>query len=103
MASSNSDYETGSMPIEAQSHTFGGFMNLTVYGGCLVVFILLYPTLVFCTPLAWLPSLIITLVVGIILGVVFKLKGGWYAGIIGLSIFLAVVTALLMWFRASVG
>ncbi len=101
MASANSDYETGSMPIEAQSKTFGGFMNMTVYGGSLVAFILLYPILVFCTPLAWLPSLIITLVFGIILGVALKLKGGWYASIIGLSIFLALVTLGLTLFRSA--
>jgi len=95
MASSNSDYTPGSMPVVAQSRTFDGFMNLTVYGGCLVVFLLLYPTLVFCTPLAWLPSLVIAAVVGIILGVVFKLKGGWFAAIIGLSIFLAICSAAL--------
>jgi len=101
MASANSDYKTGSMPIEAQSKTFGGFMNLTVYGGSLVAFILLYPTLVFCTPLAWLPSLIITLVFGIVLGVALKLKGSWFAGIIGLSVLLAIVTLLLTLFRSA--
>jgi len=103
MAASNSDYTTGSMPIEAQSHTFGGFMNFTVYGGCLVCFILLYPILVFCTPLAWLPSLVISAVFGIILGLVFKLKGGWYAGIIGLSIFLAIFSLFLIWLRSLAG
>jgi len=103
MASSNSDYETGSMPIEAQAHTFGGFMNFTVYGGSLVAFILLYPILVFCTPLAWLPSLIITFVFGVVLGLALKLKGGWYAGIVGVSIFLAIATLLLTLFRSAVG
>ena len=95
MASADSDYTPGSMPVEAQSHTFGGFMNLTMYGGCLIVFTLLYPILVFCTPLAWFPSLVVAAVVGIILGVVFKLKGGWFAAVVGLSIFLAMVSLAL--------
>lgn len=95
MASANSDYKPGTMPVEAQARTFGGFMNLTVYGGCFIVFILLYPTLVFCTALTWLPSLIISVVVGIVLGLVFKLKGGWYAAIIGTSILLALISLAL--------
>lgn len=103
MASANSDYEQGSMPVEAQSRTFGGFMNITVYGGCLIVYLLLYPTLVFSTPLTWLPSLVIAAVVGIILGVIFKLKGGWFATIIGFSIFLAIFAPVLIWLRSFAG
>lgn len=95
MASADSDYTPGSMPVEAQANTFGGFMNFTVYGGCLIAFFLLFPILVFCTPLTWVPSLAISAVFGIILGIVFKLKGGWYAGVIGLSIFLALVSLAL--------
>ena len=102
MASANSDYQQGSMPVEAQSRTFGGFMNLTVYGGCFLAFILLYPILAFCTPLTWLPSLAIAAVVGIILGLVFKLKGGWYATVIGLSIFFVILRALILWASALV-
>ncbi len=103
MASANSDYIQGSMPVEAQSRTFSGFMNLTVYGSCLIVFLLLYPTLVFSTALTWLPSLVIAAVVGILLGVVFKLKGAWFATIIGLSILLAVAAPVLIWLRSLAG
>lgn len=103
MASSDSDYEIGSMPVEAQSSTFSWFMNYTVYGGCLIAFILLYPILVFCTPLSWFPSLVMSAVIGIVLGLVFKLKGGWYAAIIGLSVFLALFTLFLIWLRSMAG
>lgn len=103
MASANSDYISGSMPVEAQSSTFGGFMNLTVYGGCFIAFLLLYPILAFCTPMAWLPSLVITAVFGIVLGLIFKLKGRWYAAIIGMSVFLAVFSVGLIQLRLLAG
>lgn len=98
MAAGQSDYVQGSMPVEAQAGTFGGFMNLTVYGGSLIAFLLIYPILVFCTPLAWPASLIATVVIGILLGVALKLKGGWFAGIISLSIVLAIFSAALAFF-----
>ena len=103
MASAHSDYKQGSMPVEAQTNTFGGFMNLTVYGSCFIAYLLLYPILVFCTPLAWLPSLVIAAVLGVILGVVFKLKGSWFATIIGMSIVLFVMTLFLIWLRSLAG
>ena len=92
MASSDSDYVQGSMPVEAQTGTFGGFMNLTVYGGCFIAFFLLFPILVFCTPLAWFPSLIAAVIFGVILGLVFKLKGVWYAAVIVSAIILALAS-----------
>ena len=96
MASAQSNHVQGTMPVDAQSRTFGGFMNLTVYGGCFITFLLLYPILAFSTPLSWLPSLIISAVVGIILGVIFKLKGGWFATIVGVSIFLVILRVVIL-------
>lgn len=95
MATGPSDFKPGTMPVESQTSTFGGFMNLTVYGGSLIAVILLYPILVFCTSLAWLPSLVITGVFGIILGVALKLKGGWFAAVIGLCVFLAIISVII--------
>lgn len=95
MAAGSSDFKQGSMPVEAQKGTFGGFMNLTVYGGGMIAVILLYPILVFCTALAWLPSLAATAIFGIIFGVAMKLKGGWFASVIGLCIFLGILSLLI--------
>jgi len=85
MASTKSDYTPGTMPVKEQSQTFGGFMDMTVYGGSLIAVLLLFPILVFCTPLSWFPSLIVTVIFGVILGAVLKLKGGYYAGVISVS------------------
>lgn len=95
MAAGHSDYTRGKMPVEAQSGTFSGFMGLTVYGGCAIGVILLMPILVFAVRLAWPLALIISFVFGIILGVVFKLKGGWYVGLVVMAIMATIVSFLL--------
>lgn len=95
MAAEHSDYVRGTMPVDAHEGTFGGFMSTTRYGSALIALVVLMPTLVFGTALTWFPALIVTFIVGVILGISLKLKGGWYAGIIGLSIFTAIVCALL--------
>ena len=94
MAAGHSDYTRGKMPVEAQSGTFSGFMGLTVYGGCAIGVILLMPILVFAVHLAWPLALIISFVFGIILGVVFKLKGGWYVFVVGLAILTAIFSVV---------
>lgn len=98
MAAGPSDHKIGTMPVESQKGTFGGFMNTTVYGGCMLAVILLFPILVFCTALTWVPSLVLTAVFGIILGVALKLKGGWFAAVIGLCVFLAILSVLVSLF-----
>ena len=95
MASNHSDFIKGTMGVSEHKKTFGGFMGFTVYGGAAVALIVLYPTLVFGTPLGWLPSLIATLILGFILGAVFKLKGGWYVGMIASAIPVGILSLLL--------
>lgn len=95
MTGQHSDYVHGTMPVNDHRGTFGGFMSTTRYAGSLIALIVLMPTLVFGSSLTWFPALIITLILGIVLGVALKLKGGWYAGIISLGLFTAVICALL--------
>lgn len=95
MATEHSDYVRGTMSVEDHKATFGGFMGFTKYGGAAVALIVLYPTLVFGTPLGWFASLIITLLVGVLAGIGLKLKGGWYAGMIAGAIPFAIISAIL--------
>lgn len=95
MAAEHSDYVHGTMGVEDHKKTFGGFMGFTVYGGAAIALIVIYPTLVFGTPLGWLASLIATLIIGVILGVALKLKGGWYAGMIASAVPVAIASAIL--------
>ncbi len=95
MAGADSNYNRGDMEITEQKGTFGGFMGLTVYGGALIALMLLFPILtVGGVHLGWLPALIITFVVGVIIGVALKLKGTWFATITILAILTAIVCAL---------
>lgn len=95
MASGHSDYTRGKMPVQAQSGTFSGFMGLTVYGTCALGVILLMPILVFAVNMAWFPALIISFAFGVILGLIFKLKSGWYVGLVVLAIITAITSILL--------
>jgi len=95
MAGGQTDYKHGTMKVDAQSGTFTGFMGGTKYGGALIALIVIMPTLVFAVNLHWLPSLVATLITGFIIGAALKFKGGWYVGLIGLSILVAIISFLL--------
>lgn len=94
MAADHSDYTHGTMPVDAQEGTFKGFMGITMYGGALIAIVLLMPTLFYGANMAWMPALITTLIVGVVIGLALKFKGAWYASIIGLAIVTAIVCAL---------
>lgn len=98
MAGGHSDYTHGTMKVDAQSGTFSGFMGGTKYGSALIALIVIMPTLVFAVGLHWLPSLIATVVLGFVLGMAMKFKGGWYVGIVGLAVVVAIVSFLLSLF-----
>jgi len=95
MAGGQSDYTHGTMKVDAQSGAFSGFMDGTKYGGALVALIVIMPTLVFAVNLLWFPSLFVTVVLGFIIGVVLKFKPGWYVGIVGLAVLVAIFSAIL--------
>ena len=98
MAGGQSDYTRGDMEIKAQRGTFDGFMVGTIYGGAALVVILLFPILMFAVHLGWLPSLIVSVVVGIIIGMALKLKGAWYASLIGLGLVTGIVSFIFSLF-----
>lgn len=95
MAASKSDYKRGEMEINAQKGTFSGFMAGTVYGGAAIIVGLLFPILVYGVNLSWAPALITSIVVGILIGIGLKLKGAWYASLIGLGILAAIICAVV--------
>ncbi len=94
MAGSHSDYKHGDMEITAQEGTFDGFMAGTMYGGAAIIVGLLFPILVFGAGLSWLPSLIASVVVGVLIGIGLKLKGAWYASLIGIGLVTGIICAI---------
>ncbi|MEP3890889.1 MAG: aa3-type cytochrome c oxidase subunit IV [Hellea sp.] len=95
MAAEHSDYEHGTMGVDDHKKTFSGFMGTTVYGGAALALIVIFPTLVFGVHMGWLPSLITTLIIGVILGVVLKLKGGWYAAMVASAVPIAIASFII--------
>lgn len=95
MAAGSSNYNRGEMNVKAQSGTFGGFMGLTKYGGALVALIVLMPTLVFAVGMGWFSALIVSLIVGFVIGVALKFKAMWYVVLVGTAIFVGIISFLL--------
>lgn len=93
MAKSN--YTRGDMVIEDHKETFGGFMNFSVYGGAAIIVTLMFPILVFGVNIAWPGALLATIILGVVLGIVMRFKGQWYAIVIGAAVLMAVVIGLL--------
>lgn len=91
MASGHSDYVRGTMPIDGHGKTFDGFIKGSAFITAFLIVVLLMPILLFAVHLAWLPSLIVTFVVGLILAPLLKLGGAWYGVLVGM----AAVTSLL--------
>ncbi len=95
MAGGHSDYKHGSMEVTAQSGTFSGFMGGTIYGGALIALIVIMPTLVFAVELHWFLALVATVAIGFLLGIALKLKPGWYVGVVGLAVVVAIFSTIL--------
>lgn len=101
MGTDHSDYVKGTMGVSAHKHTFGGFMGFTIYGGAAIALLVLYPTIVFGTPLGWLASLITTVIIGFIIGPALKLKGGWYVGVIAGAVLMGLMSLVAVIVHAS--
>ena len=90
-----SNYTPGDMDITAHKSTFSGFMTGTVYGGAAIALSLIYPILVFGTPLGWFAALFTTVVLGFIAGFALKLNMGWFASVIATAIPVAVISWII--------
>lgn len=91
----NTDYTRGEMKITDHKETFSGFMGMSVYGAAAIIVVLLFPILVFAVNLAWPTSMLVTVIVGVIIGVALKFKAQWYALLVGGAIFFSIIIALL--------
>jgi len=94
MAGGQSDYTRGTMKVDAQSGTFSGFMGGTKYGGSFIALVVILPTLIFGVGVPYFPSLIATIVLGFLIGLGLKLKGGWYVGIIGAAVLTTILVGI---------
>ena len=95
MAGGHSNYTRGEMPIKANSDTFAGFIKSSAFITAALAVILIMPILVFCTSMTWGPALVVTFIIGLILGPIFKLGGSWYGTLIALAIVGALTSMII--------
>lgn len=88
-----STYERGSQNISDHKETFHGIMELFVWSGGFIAMVVLFSTMVFAAKISWFTALIVTMVFGILAGIVLKKGSPWIGTVIGLGIF----TFLLGW------
>lgn len=81
--------------MQAHDNTFTGFIKISAFMTAFIAVSLIMPILVFCTPLGWGSALLVSFIIGLILGPVFKLGGGWYGTLIALAIVGAVASILI--------
>lgn len=72
------DYVRGEMEISAQKGTFDGFIAVSVWGSLITGLCILYLTMVFAVGQDWMGWLIGTAVLGVVSGLVLKMKTAWY-------------------------
>ncbi len=89
-----SDYTRGEMNINEHKGSYGGFVQGSIWGGGLILVIVLIATLFFAAKFAFLPSLIATFVVGVIYGLALKMSMRWYAVLFCLAIFAVIIAAI---------
>ena len=84
------DYHHGEMDVTEQEGTFSSFMGMSVWFGGFTALSVLWLSMTFATSIGWLVATIITAVVGIVMGLVLKMKSGWYVSVVGLSVLLFI-------------
>ena len=62
-----SEYIHGEMPLDGHNSTFSGFVRQSAFYTAFFIVALLMPILVFGANIAWLPALIATFIVGVII------------------------------------
>ncbi|WP_394692915.1 aa3-type cytochrome c oxidase subunit IV [Hyphobacterium sp.] len=92
------EYQRGTMEVTEQARTFSSFIGMSVWFGGLTVLTILFLALTFAAHVGWMVSLIITTIVGILMGLALGLKANWYATVIGfaaVSFFSAIIASLV--------
>ena len=80
----------GHMEIQDQKDTFHGFLMATVWTSGLIAQSVMLMTLAFAIGLGWWPGFVAFVLIGIVIGSVFKLSGVYWATQVALWVLLAV-------------
>jgi hypothetical protein len=83
-------YEHGHMEIKDQKETFHGFLMASVWTSGLIAQSVMLFTLAFAIGLGWFPGLSAFVVIGIVVGLVFRLSGVYWAVQVALWVLLGL-------------
>ena len=80
----------GQMDIQDQKETFHGFLMASVWTCGLIAQSVMLLTLAFAIGLGWWPGFVAFVLIGIVIGAVFKLSGVYWATQVALWVLLAI-------------
>lgn len=94
-AAHSEHYERGHMEIADQKDTFHGFLVGTVWGCGLLAMAVALLTIAFAMGLGWWAGLGAYVVIGVGVGLVFRLGGAWWAVLIATTVLAAIGGAVV--------
>jgi hypothetical protein len=80
----------GEMDIQDQKETFHGFLMASVWTSGLIAQSVMLLTLAFAIGLGWWPGFVAFVLIGVVVGSVFKLSGVYWATQVALWVLLAI-------------
>ena len=80
----------GQMDIQDQKETFHGFLMASVWTSGLIAQSVMLLTLAFAIGLGWWPGFVVFVLIGVVIGSVFKLSGVYWATQVALWVLLGI-------------
>ena len=90
-----SEAHRGDMEIADQKSTFHGFLIATVWGCALIAMSVALLTAAFAIGLGWWTGLLIYALIGLAVGLVFKLRGAWWAFLVTTTVLMGLGGAII--------
>lgn len=91
-------YDRGHMEISDQKDTFSGFLSATVWGCALIAMSVSLFVIAFAMNLGWFAGLGAYAVIGVVVGLLFKQGGAWWATLIASTVLLGIGGAVVSLF-----
>lgn len=97
------DAAHGAMDVADQRQTFHGFLIASLWGSALIAMYLALFTLAFAIGSGWFPGLLAFAAVGVVVGLVFKMSGAWWALLVAQVVLLGLGGAVIPAFAGMMG
>jgi len=97
-----SAHERGTQDISHHKETYKLIMDVTIWSAGLIGVSILFFTMVFGAGIAWFPSLVVSLVAIILVGMLLKRGAAWHGTMVALAVFTWIV-AMAISFLSGLG